>query len=474
MNSETIFPVFQLKLAVSNCGLIFGMRGTKTEKSDSVRSTIFKRRCNNCCIMNSAIMDEHIPTIPSRLFNPDTLNVDDFKKICARTIDPATYPLAQTIKYNVPVYDLSSIEAKPPTTSTIAHLQDEWHHILHTGPGVFILKNLYHPARYAKTLTSTNAAFDRIIAKERTTPTTSNKGDHFATSGTNDRIWNAFQKHALEDSNSFIDYYSNPWLATICTAWLGPAYKITAQVNAVHPGGAAQDPHRDYHLGFQEIDTCARYPVSTHWTSQFLTLQGAVAHTDMPGESGPTRFLPFSQTYAPGYLAWRRDEFRSFFQEKYIAVPLALGDGVFFNPAVFHAAGANTMDASNGGFRRVANLLQISSAFGKPMESVDSLSVVDCTWKGLVKRFRDEAGSRIAGVEMDVERESRGAREVRAFVQAVAEGYAFPTNLDCRPPKPSGMAPESEQDVLVRGLEGGWGREEIVGVLERMRMESRA
>jgi hypothetical protein len=41
-------------------------------------------------------------------------------------------------------------------------------------------------------------------------------------------------------------------------------------VNAVHPGGAAQEAHRDYHLGFMEADTCARYPASTQAGSLHL------------------------------------------------------------------------------------------------------------------------------------------------------------------------------------------------------------
>lgn len=417
-------------------------------------------------------MNGHTPTsIPSRLYQPESLQLDDFKQICARTVDQSTYPLACAVEHNVPIYDLASLEAQPVTASTISRLQDEWHHILHTGPGIFVLRAMYAPARYSSVLSAADAAFDRIIARERASNTS--KGDHFAASGSNDRIWNAFQKHGQEDPASFLDYYANPWLAAVCTAWLGPGYRVTAQVNAVHPGGAAQESHRDYHLGFQEADACTRYPASTQLTSQFLTLQGAVAHTEMPADSGPTRFLPFSQTYAPGYLAWRRADFRSFFQENYVALPLSLGDGVFFNPALFHAAGANVMDPAKGGFRRVANLLQISSAFGKPMEMVDSLPLVGVTWDLLVKRYQ-AAGKQVAELDLDPGKSSLAAREIRAFVQAVAEGYPFPTNLDRRPPAPSGMAPESEQDLVLRGLEEGWRREQVVATLEQMRLDSRA
>ncbi|KAJ6108453.1 hypothetical protein N7523_009776 [Penicillium sp. IBT 18751x] len=413
-------------------------------------------------------MDGHT-SIPSRLYQAESVQLDDFKQICSRTIGTFTYPLACAVERNVPIYDLAALEAQSMTAETLSLLQDEWHHILHTGPGIFVLRNMYAPTRYRNILSATNAAFDRIIAKERASNVS--KGDHFAAGGTNDRIWNAFQKHGEEDPASFLAYYSNPWLATVCNAWLGPGYRITAQVNAVHPGGAAQRAHRDYHLGFMETDTCARYPAPMQLTSQFLTLQGAVAHTDMPVDSGPTRFLPFSQTYAPGYLAWRRPDFRAFFQENYVALPLKLGDGIFFNPALFHAAGANTMSPSNG-FRRVANLLQISSALGKPMETVDSLPLINATWDLLSERYAD-AGT-LADADLDPGRHSLAQREIKAFVQAVAEGYSFPTNLDRRPPAPNGMAPESEQDFLERGLETGWSRVQVVAALEEMRRDARA
>lgn len=410
-------------------------------------------------------------SIPARLTQESSISLDEFKQICSRSLDASTYPLAYTVDHNVPIYDIVALDAQPLTAETISRLQDEWHHILHSGPGVFVLRGMYAPAQYGPVLSATNNAFDRIIARECASNTS--KGDHFAASGTNDRIWNAFSKHGLEDPTSFADYYANPWLATVCTAWLGPGYRITAQVNAVHPGGAAQEAHRDYHLGFMDADACAGFPAATQLISQFLTLQGAVAHSDMPIASGPTRFLPFSQTYAPGYMAWRRPEFRAFFQENYIALPLSLGDGVFFNPALFHAAGANAMDVDAGGFRRVANLLQISSAFGKPMESVDAIPLVDRCWDILLARYK-VAKKQIADRDLDPAVWGREAREVRALVQALGEGYPFPTNLDRRPPAPGSMAPESEQDVLVRGLEGGWSRGEVVGALEKMRLESRA
>lgn len=139
-------------------------------------------------------------------------------------------------------------------------------------------------------------------------------------------------------------------------------------------------------------------------------------------------------------------------------MPLEFGDGLFFNPAVFHAAGANeTEPTPDGGFHRKANLLQISSGLGKAMESIDVVPIVERCWGTLLERFK-HAG------EVDGELEN--------FVKAVADGYPFPTNLDKRPPAPNGMAPESEQEIIVRGLREGWGTERAVEELRKMRADS--
>jgi ectoine hydroxylase-related dioxygenase (phytanoyl-CoA dioxygenase family) len=393
----------------------------------------------------------------SRLFET-TPQIEDFKAICSQTTNKASYPLSLCIEKNIPIYDVTTLDHLNRELTT--NLQNEWHHALNTGPGIVVLKGMYHPTRYDATLRATTETFSRIITQERLTAT--KKGDHFAAGGKNDRIWNSFSKHALLDPGSFTAYYSNPWLRLVSESWLGPAYRMTAQVNIVNPGGAAQESHRDYHLGFQDVAATARFPRTLQLSSQYLTLQGALAHSDMPARSGPTRFLPFSQCYEAGYLAWRREDFRAFFRENYVALPLELGDGVFFNPAVFHAAGANEMPAegSAGGFQRKANLLQISCAFGKTMESIDSVPIVERCWGEMVQRW-EEAGGRLDA-------------ELEALVMAVADGYPFPTNLDRRPPAPSGMAPESEQEIVLRGLKEGWGVDRVVEELKQMKMDSSA
>lgn len=387
------------------------------------------------------------PPITPRVFStsqPPSLN--EFKALTTESV-PIHYPLAKDIIKNVPVYHLLAFSSY--RADQLSALQDEWYHILLHGPGVFATKYMYTDLGL---IDKVNDVYSSIIQQEE--QKSGKKGDHFATSGSNSRIWNSFSKHCLADHSTFLEYYSNPWLPLISSAWLGPHHRLTAQVNIVRPGGAAQISHRDYHIGFQSAESCEKFPKALQIASQFLTLQGAVAHSDMPLESGPTRLLPFSQKFEEGYMAYRLKEFQDYFLEKYVSVPLEKGDGLFFNPALFHAAGSNT----SADVQRSANLLQISSAFGKPMEMIESLPLVDRTWDVLAERFKKEGMS----------------EELKALVSNVAEGYPFPTNLDRRVPETAGMAPDSEQDLLMKGMKEDWDKGRVLAELKEMRDDSRA
>ena len=100
-------------------------------------------------------------------------------------------------------------------------------------------------------------------------------------------VWNALEKLAVHRPEVFADYYANDILALISAAWLGPNYQMTSDLNVVNPGGKAQTAHRDYHLGFMPLETAAGFPAHVHRLSPVLTLQGAVAHCDMPVRDRP-------------------------------------------------------------------------------------------------------------------------------------------------------------------------------------------
>ncbi len=367
----------------------------------------------------------------SGFFSQKSLDLNEFKALIGCTLEAAEVPFASSVEKNVPVYYIPSLTPALMDTEQRKALLSEWGWVLGQSAGVVVLK-----AAYADTSPIDRATdlFNQIIAEEQ--ENSAGQGDHFAASGANDRIWNALQKHCLRDPEGFARYYGNPAIAAVCEAWLGPNYQVTAQVNQVRPGGKAQQAHRDYHLGFQSADGAGRYPVHAHMVTMALTLQGAVAHCDMPVESGPTKLLPFSQLYGPGYLGFRDDAHRAVFEALYIQLPLEKGDAVFFNPALFHAAGENR----STGIHRMANLLQVSSAFGRAMEAIDREAMTRAVFPALLRLKQ---------------REGFGALELNAAIAATAEGYSFPTNLDTDPPI-GGNAPETQADILRRALEENW------------------
>jgi ectoine hydroxylase-related dioxygenase (phytanoyl-CoA dioxygenase family) len=278
-----------------------------------------------------------------------------------------------------------------------------------------------------------SAVFTELIAEQKASGTAA--GDHFATPGANDRVWGALDKLALHAPEVFADYYANDVLALVSEAWLGPGYQVTSQVNVVNPGGQAQVAHRDYHLGFMSLDQSLAFPAQVHRLSPLMTLQGAVAHCDMPVETGPTMYLPHSQKYDAGYVAFHQPEFTDYFDRQHVQLPLAKGDAAFFNPALFHGAGTNR----SADVRRMANLLQVSSAFGRAMESVDRVAMGLALYPVLARR-------KAAGAD---------ERELRNVVAAWAEGYAFPTNLDRDQPV-GGLAPQTQAELVWQALGEGW------------------
>ena len=248
-----------------------------------------------------------------------------FRALVERTTDPADYPHAAAVERNVLLYDAERVRGAKDRRE----VQEELVRALTDGPGVVVFQGAFPDHAVVDRFT---AVFDSLIREQYAAGTTA--GDHFAKPGANERVWNALEKAALYDPAAFADYYANPVVALVSEAWLGPGYQVTSQVNVVNPGGLAQTAHRDYHLGFLSDEAAAAYPAHVHRLSPVLTLQGAVAHCDMPVESGPTLYLPFSQRFEPGYLAWRRPEFQAYFKEHHVQLPLSKGDAVFFNPAL--------------------------------------------------------------------------------------------------------------------------------------------
>jgi ectoine hydroxylase-related dioxygenase (phytanoyl-CoA dioxygenase family) len=363
----------------------------------------------------------------SRRWTEADCRLDDLLAVLAERTDQADYPHADAVVDEVLVYEAAAVLAAPRD-----EMRDELVRAFADGPGVVVFRGAFPDRSVVDRATE---AFEELIAEQKATGAVA--GDHFAKPGANDRVWNALEKLAVRHPDVFVSYYANDILALAATAWLGPGYQMTSQVNVVNPGGTAQIGHRDYHLGFLPNAVIEQYPGHVHLLSPVLTLQGAVAHSDMPVESGPTMYLPHSQKYGPGYLATGKPEFREHFEAHHVQLPLQVGDAAFFNPAVIHGAGTNR----SAGIRRMANLLQVSSAFGRAMESVDRERICRAIYPAL-----------------------RAHPAPENAIAAAAEGYAFPTNLDRDPPV-DGLAPPSQADLVRQALTGGWDDERFAAEL---------
>ena len=369
------------------------------------------------------------PDAAAAFWAPEDCDPAAFEALVDRSLAPEEAPQASEIVANVPVYDMARLRGALDGAGRAA-LLSEWARGLAQGAGALVLRHAYPDAAPVDAATR---VFEAIIEAEAAR---GGGADHFAAAGANARVWNAAQKLCERDPEAFALYFGNPAIAAVCEAWLGPGYQVTAQVNLVRPGGAGQRAHRDYHLGFQSAEAAARWPAHAHAMSAALTLQGAVAHCDMPVESGPTRLLPFSQAYGPGYLAFHDERFRAVFEARAVQIPLSKGDALFFSPALLHAAGSNR----SAGVQRMANLLQVSSAFGRAMEAMDR--------EGMARRlFPALAALRVSG--------RLGDAETGAAIAACAEGYPFPTNLDTDPPA-GGLAPGSQAALMARAVAEGW------------------
>lgn len=376
-------------------------------------------------------------------------DIEAFRTLVARKTDLADWPFAMAAEKNVLIYDGGKVREIARDPDARRELMAEWVEVFSNGPGVIVIRNAI--ADHAVVDRATDV-FNEIVRVEK------EKGkaaaDHFAKAGANDRIWNSLQKHALADPENFIRYYASDAIAMASEAWLGRGYQMTAQMNRVNPGGKAQVPHRDYHLGFMSPEQMQAYPGHIHAISPVLTLQGAVAHCDMPVESGPTLFLPYSQAFFEGYLAFGRPEFQAHFAEHHVQLPLGKGDAVFFNPALMHGAGNNV----STDIWRMANLLQVSSAFGRAMESVDRDAMCKAVYPALLAARRSDTLTRA---------------DIANAIAATAEGYAFPTNLDSDPPV-GGLAPKTQNSMMTEALEAGMEPAAFVALVEAQAAKRRA
>ena len=348
--------------------------------------------------------------------------------------DLADYPYAHAAEQNVLIYDGARLRKELSRPVSRPRVEAELARALLDGPGIVVLAGAFDDPWVIDRATW---QFEAMIAAQRAAGGAA--GDHFAAAGQNDRIWNALEKLAPRAGGvrgllrQRPDRDRVPGLAR--TGLPGHFASQRGQPGRRRAGGAPGLPSgvRLRHPG--RAVPGARPPAHPG-----ADLAGAVAHKDMPAETGPTMYLPHSDKYLPGYLAWRQAEFREYFEYCHVQLPLRKGDAVFFNPALFHAAGANR----TGHVRRMANLLQVSSAFGRSMEAVDR-SAMSAAVSPALQAMADDGAS---------------PAMIANVIAACAEGYPFPANLDLDQPA-GGLAPAIQADILARAVAEGGSRQQL-------------
>jgi hypothetical protein len=96
----------------------------------------------------------------------------------------------------------------------------------------------------------------------------------------------------------------------------------------------------------------------------------------------------------------------------------------------------------------MANLLQVSSAFGRAMEAIDRSAMAIAVSPAL-QAMADDGASPAA---------------IANVIAACAEGYPFPANLDLDQPV-DGLAPPTQADILARAVAECWPRHQLAAEL---------
>ncbi|RLM11221.1 phytanoyl-CoA dioxygenase [Gibbsiella quercinecans] len=361
----------------------------------------------------------------------DQISIEDFKAFCDQSVNISEYPLASEAVSDVLIYNRLTLAAAAKRDKKA--VLSELHRALSYGPGVFVVRGLYGDE---ESVDRTSHVFEEIMRAEAKAKIRANRFPQ-AGAGNSQRILLALQKLAATSPEAFVEYYANPMLNLICQAWLGPTWLMASQVHQVRPGGAVQPPQRDDHLSIQQSAFAAQFPIPVQLLSQYLTLRGVIAHTDVPLACGPMRLLPWSHQYELIYMAYQRADFSEYFAEHYVQVPLNKGDGLFFNPALFHTEGNNaTTDRV-----RTTNLLQVSSAFCVPREEIDHEQILHNIYP-LLKNS------------------TLAADALNSVINIAARGYAFPTNFDADPSL-GNQGPKNQQALVREALSNAWSLEKF-------------
>ena len=305
----------------------------------------------------------------------------------------------------------------------------EWAWAMFDGPGHVVLRNAFDDLAAVDAATE---VFFAIIDEQRR----DNKAERrpFRQARRQRPHLERAGKAGAARAGTFARYYANEAIAMVSRGVARDRLSDHVADQFVNPGGAAQSAHRDYHMGFQSAEEIARFPVHAHLLSPFLTLQGAVAHCDMPLESGPTLLSAvFADVTRPAIspIAGRNSSPISTPTTCSCRSPKATPRSSIRRCST---PPATTAPPTCGGSPTCCSLLGLwpRDGIGRPRQDGQGALSLPCA------PARTSTRAPVANV-----------------IAACAEGYAFPTNLDRDPPL-DGLAPPSQAALMTKALAEGW------------------
>lgn len=213
------------------------------------------------------------------------------------------------------------------------------------------------------------------------------------------------------------------------------------------------------------------YPIMSQMASQLQTLQGAVAHTDMPLECGPTRLAPFSHQFQKGYMALKNPEYISIVDKYMSQLPLKRGDAIIFNPACFHQPGINTTENA-----REACLFQIANTWTVHMVLIDRKEMAKSVWP-VMKRWAKQAEK--PGQINGGGKPHKTQHQLDALISATCEDTTYSVNWRVgkvskhKNEKTDVQATQTQVQAIHAALKEGWDDDKVYKTLDEIAARTR-
>ena len=185
----------------------------------------------------------------------------------------------------------------------------EWASVMRDGPGIVVLRGAFADLAPVDAATeSFSPSSTSSGARTRRAATISPSRAPTTGSGTRWKSWPCARPSA---SRAITPTRRSRWSRRPGS---GPAIRSPRRSIASIPAARRNRRIATITWASRRAEEIAGFPAHAHQLSPLLTLQGAVAHCDMPIESGPTLYLPFSQTLRAGLFRLAQARIRRLFR----------------------------------------------------------------------------------------------------------------------------------------------------------------